>query len=290
MSCKPCVEEMYALYRRNLPYILRDENTVREILGDADNHIISCRDGDGLSAVSVINGNVIYLLCVDKPYRRRGLGTKLLARSETWIASKGFDKAVAGAGKDYIMPGVPMKENAHLFFKKNGYIHSWGSCGCYDMSLPLNEFCYDEHSIGDVIDGVEYRWAVHSDLDNVLKCVADAEESFVPYYAEKEIYGENADSKVLVALIGDEAVGALHVDIEHEEIGAGSIGCTVTMNKHQGKGIATTMVKLGTKHLKESGLKKATLGYTYTDIVHMYGRAGYKISMEYYMAEKTFLY
>ena len=53
------------------------------------------------------------------------------------------------------------------------------------------------------------------------------------------------------------------------------------------KGIVTNMIKLGTKHLKDLGLRKAFLSYTYTDIINMYGRAGYKVSMEYYMGEKA---
>jgi RimJ/RimL family protein N-acetyltransferase len=60
------------------------------------------------------------------------------------------------------------------------------------------------------------------------------------------------------------------------------------MTKHQGKGIATTMVRLGTKYLKDIGLSHAFLGYTYTDILAMYRRAGYEVCMEYFMGEKKF--
>ena len=83
-----------------------------------------------------------------------------------------------------------------------------------------------------------------------------------------------------------EIAGALHVCREIEGKGVGSVGCTVTMRRHQGKGIATAMVRLGTRHLKDTGLSQAFLGYTYTDIVGMYGRAGYRVCMEYFMAEK----
>lgn len=46
------------------------------------------------------------------------------------------------------------------------------------------------------------------------------------------------------------------------------------------------MVTLGTKYLKESGMKEAYLSYTYSRLDHMYGYAGYKIFVYFMMAKK----
>lgn len=46
------------------------------------------------------------------------------------------------------------------------------------------------------------------------------------------------------------------------------------------------MVTIGTKYLKDSGMKEAYLGYTYSGLDHMYGYAGYKICIYYMMAKK----
>ncbi len=281
------VDEIYSMYKENLPDIVRSEEVVKEILSDKNNHIISYREGGKLVGVSVINENTIYLLCVDRAFQNRGIGTKLLIQSEEYIASKGFNKVTVGAGKDYIMPGVPMNNGAHTFFKKHGYIHAWGDCGCFDMSQQLKDFNYAEHSIGDTINGITYRWAAADDIDNIVKCVSDAEEDFVQYYKDKSIYEKDTGTLVLIAEKDSEVLGTLMVSIEAEGKGMGSVGCTATAHKARNKGIATNMVILGTKYLKDIGLSKAVLGYTYTDIVNMYGRAGYKISMEYYMGEKA---
>ena len=272
--------EIFNLYKTALPDIVRADDAVMEILNDTNLHIINYRNDDKLAGVSVIGGNTIYLLCVDEKIRNRGIGGDLLYRSEQYITVRGFDKIVIGAGKDYITPGIPMKHGAHDFFKKRGYIHSWGDCGCFDMELMLCDFNYTEHSVGDTIDEITYRWAVPNDIDNIVKCVSDAAENFVRYYKETQM-------PVLIAVKDNEVLGTLIVSIEAEGKDIGSVGCTATAIKYRNKGIATNLVRLGTKYLKDIGLYKACLGYTYTQILNMYGRVGYKISMEYFMGEKS---
>ena len=46
------------------------------------------------------------------------------------------------------------------------------------------------------------------------------------------------------------------------------------------------MVMLGTKYLKDIGLKNASLSYTYSGLDKLYGASGYKISTYYFMGEK----
>lgn len=281
------INEIYRLFTENLPDIMKSEESVKRILSDENNHIITYRDGDRLIGVSVINENTVYLLCVDKPFQNQGIGTKLLNQSEEYITAKGFDKIVIGAGKDYIMPGIPMNNGAHTFFKKYGYIHAWGDRGCFDMSQQLKDFEYSQHSIGDTINDITYRWATIDDIDKVVTCVADAEKGFVPYYGNRELYEKGTDTLVLIAVKDNEVAGALIVGAESEGKVMGTVGCTATAHKYRNMGIATNMVRLGTKYLKDIGLSKAFLEYTYTEIVHMYGRAGYQVCMEYYMGEKV---
>jgi len=281
------INEIHGLYKKNLPEIVRNEETVKRILGDINNHIIRYRTDGQLAGVSVINENTIYLLCVDKAFQGRGIGIKLLHDSEKYAASNDSEKVVLGAGRDYIMPGVPMNNGVHNFFMKQGYTHSWGNVRCFDMEQMLTDFNHNEHSVGDTISGVTYRWATIDDLDGILKSLSDNEEDFTVYYKNKEYYEKGTNSRVLIAENDNEVLGTLHVSIEVEGKDMGSIGLTATACKHRNKGIGTNMVTLGTKYLKDIGLKKAHLGYTYTDIVNLYGRAGYKVCMEYFMGEKS---
>ncbi|MCL2357551.1 MAG: GNAT family N-acetyltransferase [Defluviitaleaceae bacterium] len=276
------LDKIFEIYKQAMPDVMRGEEKVKSILEAC--RIITVDADDRTVGFSAVHENTIYLLCVEEGFRGRGLGSELLRRSEEYISSRGFDKVRLGAGQEYIVPGVPMGDGVHEFFKKRGYVHWWGDAGCFDMSLDLKNF--SENSVGDTIHGITYRWASKKDISDVLACVKDAEESFVQYYTDERFYEAEHDTAVLVAEEAGEIIGAIQVSREVEKKGVGTVGCTATMKKHRGRGIAGGLVMSGTKHLKNAGMSGAFLGYTYTAILNIYGRAGYKICAEYFMGEK----
>ena len=166
---------------------------------------------------------------------------------------------------------------------------TFGLCICFDMRFPLSEFTKDEYKVGDTIDGICYRFAREHDAQSVFACTDAAYEEFTQYYKNDELYRGNGaqNPKVLVATDGDEVVGTLFVNLETEGFGIGSVGCTTVKPSHQGRHIGVNMVTVGTKYLKDAGMKEAYLGYTYTGLDHMYGYAGYKVCIYYMMAKKA---
>jgi len=296
------MNKYYDIFRRNFPYVSREDKTINEILKNKNNIVIEKRnEQDELMGVSIINKNIILMLCVDEQYRNKGLGTILLNESEKFIKENGYDEIKVGVGFDYLAPGIPTSkkyyasENEKLysglntkssdFFEKRGYIHSW-DCNCFDMFLPLKEFYKTDYSIGSVIDGILYRWATIEDLDSIVKCVDDAEENFTKYYKNEKLYDETNNQKVLVALRDNEVVGTLIVSVETEAKDLGCVGCTTVKHSCRGKHIGVNIVIVGTNYLKDIGLTNANLSYTYTGMDHMYGYSGYKISCYYMMARK----
>ncbi len=296
--------EIDILFRRNFPFIVREEATVRNILGNKECNIIEKRnDRNGLIGAVAVHKNTILMLCVDKEYRNRGIGSELLVEAERIIKQSGYEEVAVGAGYDYLMPGVPTSKRyadavnerlyegvddvASAFFEKRGYTHSW-DCNCFDMRFPLSEFTKEEYSVGDTVDGICYRIATEADVANVLACTDDAYDEFTPYYKNDALYrGDGKQNpKVLIALDGEEVVGTLFVNLETEGEGLGSVGCTTVKSSHQGRHIGVNMVTIGTKFLKDAGMKDAYLGYTYSGLDHMYGYAGYKICIYYMMAKK----
>ena len=274
------------LFRNTLPEIIRSEDVINKILGDTKTHIICNRANDRLIGVSVLEDNTIYLLCVDKAFQHKGIGSKLLKQSEDYIASAGHEKIVLGTGKEYIMPGVPMNRNVHNFFIKRGYNHSWGNTRCIDMEQELKDFHYSEHSVGDTIFGIKYRWANINDLDKILVSLSDNETDFSPYYQNMNYYLEGSRERVVLAEMNDEILGTLVVSIEPACKGMGSLGLTATARKHRNKGIATTLVMLATKYLKDIGMEKVHGSYTYSSLINMYSKTGLNVCMEYFMGEK----
>ncbi len=279
-------DEIYRLYVETLPEIVRSEKVVKAIFSVPDNHIIYRKIDGRLAGVSVIGGNTIYLLCVDKSHQNKCIGNELLMQSEEHIASAGFKKVVLGAGKTYIVPGVPMNRDAHHFFIKRGYTHSWGDMRCIDMERELSDFHYNAHSVGDTINEVTYRWATIDDLDGILVCLSDNEEDFTKYYQNKNYYKSGSKERVIIAEKDNEVMGALAILIESARPGMGSLALTATARKHRNRGIATTLVTLAMKYLKDIGMERAHGGYTYSDLISMYERAGLGVCMEYFMGEK----
>lgn len=296
------MNKYYDIFRRNFPYVSREDKTINEILENKNNIVIEKRnEQDELMGISIINKNTILMLCVDEQYRNKGLGTILLNESEKIIKENGYDEIKVGVGFDYLAPGIPTSkkyyasENEKLysglntkssdFFEKRGYIHSW-DCNCFDMFLPLKEFDKTDYSIGSVIDGILYRWATIEDLDNIVKCVDDAEENFTKYYKNEKLYEKTNNQRVLVALRDNEVVGTLIVSVETEAKDLGCVGCTTVKHSCRGKNIGVNIVIVGTNYLKDIGLTNANLSYTYTGMDHMYGYSGYKISCYYMMARK----
>lgn len=301
-------KELFEIFKRNFPFIVREDKTVIKLLSNPKNKIFEKKNEEGtLIGVSVINKKSIYLMCVDKKYRNQGIGTELLKESENYVLENGYNNIQVGAGDDYLMPGIPtsikpfeeklkpdkiyheVTNEASSFFEKRGYIHSWKEANCFDMRVDLETMEFSEISIGDTMNGIHYRWATVEDIPKVMECIDDAEKSFSQYYKEETIY-ENGRQGVLIGTCNGDVCGTLIVGIEAEEKGIGSVGCTAVAHKYRGKHIGVNIVILGTKHLKEMGLKNGYLSYTYSGLDRMYGYAGYKICIYYNMATKDLTY
>ena len=268
------MSELYDLFRRNFPFCVREEKLARQLLDDSGNVILWQQDDRGrLIGAAVVQENNILMLCVDEEFRKNGIGSRLLAEAEERIRKNGYQKVTVGAGKEYLMPGVPVNrpvieealeagcvyeglgDEAMRFFENRGYAHSW-DCNCFDMRFELNEFLMP--GISD--DGLEYRWAGVSDRPSVLECVQNGFEKFVRHYDRDELYREDARSRVLIAVDEEIVAGALIVSLETEGEGIGSVGCTVVRESHQGRGIASKLVITGTAGLREAGMRSAFLG------------------------------
>lgn len=297
--------DLVSLLKRNFPFLVREEKTIYRILEKKENNVIKRRNSQNeLIGAAVCHENTILMLCVDIAYRKQGIGSELLSEAEKAIEEAGYEEVVIGVGYDYLMPGVPtskryvdavnerlydgVDESASTFFEKRGYIHSW-DCNCFDMRFPLSEFTREGYHVGDIVDGICYRFATEADVPEIYKCVDAACAEFTQYYKDEALYrGDGTQNpKILIATDGDAVVGTLFVNLETEGEGIGSVGCTTVKPSYQGRHIGVNMVIIGTGYLKDAGMKEPYLGYTYTGLDHMYGHAGYKICIYYMMAKKS---
>lgn len=283
---KKMIDTLLGLYKVCFPWIIRAEQTVKSILELPGNFFVFEKEKEENIAVSVINKNTVLLFCVLPHCRNRGIGSGLLEKTERHVRAEGFDTIQFCDGPGYITPGIPMYEGNEAFFTGRGYVHSWGECECVDMMMNLADFVDTEYAVGDTVNGIQYRWAKKRDYSGVLDCVDSTYPEFTKYYRNEDLYGGSGRERVLIAVMDGKVCGALMVSNQSEAKNVGSVGCTVTGKEYQGRGIAMNMVRLGTGYLKSLGLEKGFLGYTYTDIIPMYARSGYKVSMKYFMGKK----
>lgn len=302
------MDEIFNIFKQNFPFVSREDDTIRRIISHPDNLILRRHSPEGrLIACAIVNQNTILLLVVDKPHRCQGIGSQLLKDCEESIQRNGHQKVILGVGFDYLMPGVPtsrryapsvnerldplVNTSASDFFEHRGYLHAWGECNCFDMKMQLADFLPYDHQIGDIIDGIHYRWATPEDLEGIVVCADDAcqyqDESFSKYYRNPELYQPDGQERVLIAEQAGRIVGTLIVCVETEAPDTGNVGCTCVATDMTHQRIATTMVRLGTRHLKTLGLTKASLSYTYSNLDTLYGVSGYHISTYYFMGEKA---
>ena len=302
------IEQITTLFRLCYPGIVRSEGSVRRTISHEENHILTRFEGDALVGAAVYYDDRILMLCVHPDYRGRGIGSELLTECENAIRAAGYPSVFLSAGKKYLTPGAPMEfpgfEGNRAFFEKRGYVHTWGEGECVDMMLTMEDLDDLGVHLGDTVPGVSkkqsldpddpsnrftYRFATPEDMEKTADCVAEAADYFVKYYQNRAPYEGKGGDHVLIAENEEGLIcGALLVTEGGEAAGLGSVGCTSTRKSFAGRGIATNMVKAGTMFLKEAGMTYGYLGYTYTDIIPMYGRAGYQVSMKYFMGEKKF--
>ena len=302
------MNEYFEMFKTNFPYISREEKILKEVISNRDNAYFEKRNDDNkLIGLAIVNKNTILLLVVDKDYRNQGIGTDLLNKCEDLIIKNSFNEIKLGVGFNYLMPGVPTSkkyiESVHEnlnpeinevvsnYFQKRGYIHSWGKCNCFDMKMSLSDFIKNDNSIGDEINNILYRLATIDDLDGIIDCADDAcqfqDEKFSKYYKNTDLYKEDNNQKVLVAVKNNKIVGTLIISIETEGKDLGCVGCTCVSFKETHQKIGTHLVRLGTKYLKDIGLSYANLSYTYTGLDKLYGDSGYQISCYYMMGKKV---
>lgn len=243
--------------------------------------IIPAYEGGRLAGYSMIHGNSISLLCVDEEYRRKGIGSRLLEKSEEHIFNTGANKIILGRGSRYILQGVPDDNfSAVGFFKNKGYTAQWTSV---NMSLDLADFSLNKLAIPPCPADVVFRFAKEGEKEAVLKAVDDAQAGWHCIF-------ENCADPVFVAEWGGEIAG---FEILSPQGGrfvpagetVGCVGCVGVIHKARNKGIGMQMVAHGIEWLKAMGCTSIELRYVH--LVDWYKKLGFKVIRHQWMGEKT---
>jgi len=216
-------------------------------------------------------------LVVDRAFRRRGLGSELLERAESYVRSKGkrtvrvsrYSPAIAGLS---MLPD----SSGFRFLVKRGYKPE-----PFQMELELRfaDFRLREEVVQarDRLrrEGIHVRHYVERDRDSF---VALQESHFSHWW--HSIYGPNLERDnplpVLVAADGDRVVGFIgFVRVSSE----GRAGFTPGVDPdYRRRGIGTVLVNLWAAEVKERGavLSRIATGTTNYPAQHIYFGMGYR--------------
>ncbi len=281
---KIMTKNYYELYKACFPdYPLSFEDFCSMTDIEASAAVIEEKDGERLTGFAIIGKNNISVIAVDKAYRNKGIGSRLLKRAEKILLEKCVEKISLGCGTNSIFQGVPMdndNEDASEFFRKRGYEESHIT---YNMDIDTADFEYAALDIPKPRN-IEYRFATESDKEELLKAVEQVATDWVELYRE-------CNDEVLLAICDGEIAGFEMLN-EYDGIFTknakkhGCIGCVGTVPKFRKRGIGLDMTARSVQILKDRGCDKVQLLYLVLD--KWYGKLGFYITSTQWMGELSF--
>ena len=275
--------QLYNIYRQCFPSLIIDEKLFLKKINYGVSHIITVKVEGNLIGYSIINRNIILLICVSGQHRRKGFGSRLLEQSEEHIKSIGYDRVLLGYGKNFLFQGVPIDSEddriSYEFFKKRGYV-SYREI--VDMTMELDSYSIDSINIQKPMEGVNLRYANNKDKRALGLLVSEVEPSWCDYY-------KNTEYPILLACLKDEIVGFCILSTDHffkSSIGdrVGGIGCVGVIPDARGNGIGLYLVAAGTEELKRMGCTTAYISFASSE--EWYSKIGYQTYIRFWLGVK----
>jgi predicted N-acetyltransferase YhbS len=261
-------------------------------------HIVAEQDGQivGFVATRVHasgKGGGLPLLIVHPSVQRRGIGTQLHRTALEYLRQRQVETINFTAGGEPFWPGVPWNSpGAQEFFKASGWNFTYNS---YDLTRDLTNYQTPPGVLERAAQqGILYRVATADEAPLIIAFEDLNFPFWTEYFAETAAEGRYMD--ILAAWDGDEVVGSLllsKIDLKtrhqdglwHLMLGdnMGTIGAVGVTEARQGHGIGLAMVATASEILQERGVRQCVIGWT--DLMNFYGKLGYTIWREYWMAE-----
>lgn len=278
------VSSMLTIYNQSIPFLQTDSYNFNRRLRLSEDSFYFIEEVKGITVgFTVINQNSILALCVSPQYQNRGIGTKLLHKSENSIFERGYSSIVLGrSNQTYLFQGVPYNDhyNPSGFFQKHGYAASWSSI---DMILPLKDFSFGKAQIPAVSDAITFRYAEKRDEEFLQEKVLKVNPTWCTYYthAEDVVYLAEEKDEIIgfVLICEDNMPFAINFDGK-----VGGLACLGVVPEKRNRGVGLQLAAQGTRELKQMGCDYSYIGYTWLE--DWYGSLGYHTYTHFWMGEK----
>lgn len=257
---------------------------------------ILCKMYDNNQIMSkYINTAWISLIYVSENYRKKGLGSLILKKSEEELRKQGAQKIMIGADYNNFFPGIPTDfiEVAEPFFCRNGYI--------------LENIDYD------VIRNIKENYTVNLTRSNelIVKYATKDDKTAVLDFFKKNFYGRwyyealeyfeeiYEEKTYLVVFDIDKVVGFIRVNKHNSEkvsynvnwkmlferlYGFGPLGVD---QEYRGKGLARLLIETALNDAVNEGASNIIIDWT--SLVKFYEKFGFSIWKSYRHGSKSLI-
>ena len=232
----------------------------------------------------------IQLLLVDKFYRQKGIGTKLLERALNHFKQLGIKKVHLGRDVWHYFPGIPAQYNETIhWFEKKGFIR-----GDYTEVDLVRHFTEDHSKEKETLKNSDAQFSVLNikDKDKLLAFLKDAFPGRWEYEAIKYFELGGTGSDYVVYWMNDEIKGFCRMNDEYTPFtganrnwsllfqgksgGIGPLGIHQSARK---SGLGLDIVKYAINTLYDRGCRHIVIDWT--GLISFYEKVGFKVYKEY---------
>ena len=245
-------------------------------------------------AESSLEGSIIALL-VSPAYQQRGVGRMLHNHAISSLKQRGATQIQIGRGFHYFWQGVPANlPEAWAFFQ---------ACGWQEVerSFDLVQELADYATPPDIFERLSPTITISQAMPADTPAILSFEEQHFPEWSQffQFVLDRQAYTDVVVARELNQGIAGTVLVIDPHSPGwnddirwlsllgesTGSIGTLGVAESYREQGIGLALAAHATEIMRERGLKKSYLGWTW--LVDWYGKIGYQVWREYIMARYT---
>ena len=301
-------EQTYSLWERNFserwPITLEIFREVTEgVQSRSETHQLVAKDPGG-RIVGYLGSQIrprkdteasILLVMVEPDHQRCGFGTKLLNAALARFESEGIATVHLGAFADFpFWHGMPAYlPAAKRFFEVQGWEIYERS---YDLLMDLRDYePQDWVAERPRQTGIRIRGAEAEDVPALLHHLEKEFPDWYGWYVRE--LEERGTNDIIIARKGTQVVGSIRVwevSSPHwtgrqwrvmlgQDMGA--LGVVAVREAERNKGIGLALVDAASRALRERGVRNCFVHWTW--LVDWYGKLGYKVWQEYWMARKA---